>query len=76
MGSCGCCSIAHGHRFSAPNLPAHGDNTANPADVTSASYLQTITAGLDTTPGKSTLVGHSFGGIVASRVAEARSDKV
>ena len=76
MGSCECRSIAHGHRFSAPGLPAHGDNTANPADVTSASYLQTIIADLDKTPGKSTRVGHSFGGIVASRVAEARPDKV
>ena len=35
-----------------------------------------IVAALDKNPGKSTKVGHSFGGIVASQVSEARPDKV
>lgn len=75
-GHVGAALSAHGHRFSAPDLPAHGNNKANPADVTLASYVQTIVAALYKTPGRSTLVGHSFGGIVASQVAEARPDKV
>ncbi len=66
-----------GYDFNAPDLPGHGEkNGDNPAHISLNDYVKTITDILDQNQGKTILVGHSFGGVVASQVAEARPDKI
>lgn len=65
-----------GHIVIAPDLPGHGQDKTPASDVTMKKYVKTITDILDQQSEPVILVGHSFGGIVASQVAETRPEKV
>ncbi len=65
-----------GYTYDAPDLPGHGADKTPAKDISLDSYVNTITEILDQKESKSILVGHSFGGVVASQVAQARPDKV
>lgn len=60
----------------APDLPGHGQNRRDAADVTLAGYADFLAGILDTLPGKVFLLGHSMSGAVISEVAERRPEKV
>lgn len=62
--------------ISAPDLAAHGDDHTNPANVTLDTYVQNMIDEIDRIEGRTILVAHSFGGIVASQVAQARPNKI
>ena len=63
-------------RAAAPDLAAHGAAHTNPANVTLDTYVEDMIAEIDQVDGNTILVAHSFGGIVASQVAEARPNKI
>src|SRR5258708_26771291 len=67
-----------GHTVIAPDLPGHGDDLTPLACVTLESYVQAVTNLLDALPLEEQviLVGHSFGGIVISQVAEERPERI
>ena len=65
-----------GYTVSAPDLPGHGTDKTRPENITMNDYVKTMTDILDGKEEKTVLVGHSFGGVVASQVAEARPEKV
>ena len=66
---------AAGHTAIAVTLPGHGDG--KPAGkVTMADYVATVEAAMDGAKGPVVLVGHSFGGMVISAVAEAEPSKI
>lgn len=67
---------ANGHTVEVPDLPCHGTNWGTHKDVTLDDYVNTVTALVDAAPRPVTIVAHSRGGIVGSRVAEVRPDKV
>jgi pimeloyl-ACP methyl ester carboxylesterase len=56
-----------------PELPAHGDDPAAPAEATLATYVERVAAAIDGAGRPVILVGHSMGGIVISATAEERS---
>jgi pimeloyl-ACP methyl ester carboxylesterase len=56
-----------------PELPAHGDDPAAPAEATLAAYVERVAAAIDGAGRPVILVGHSMGGIVISATAEERS---
>jgi len=60
-----------GHHVTAPDLPGMGAERLAPAAVTLESWSQFTADLLRRQPGKSILVGHSFGGMVISQAAEA-----
>lgn len=60
---------AQGHEVIAVNLAAHGADTASPATVTFQTYVEQVKAAIGTRTNV-VLVGHSFGGLVISQVAE------
>lgn len=60
----------------APDLPGHGADKTPTSEITLQSYVDRVVSVLDKNTTPTVLVGHSFGGIVASQVAEARPDKV
>ncbi|WP_325890895.1 alpha/beta fold hydrolase [Grimontia sp. NTOU-MAR1] len=62
--------------FNTPDMPGHGADKTKPADITFEDYVKTVTDILDKQDDKTILVGHSFGGMIASQVAEARPDKI
>lgn len=62
--------------FIAPDLPGHGSDTTPASQITMDDYVKTLTDALDNASGQTILVGHSFGGVIASQVAEARPKKV
>jgi pimeloyl-ACP methyl ester carboxylesterase len=66
--------VQAGHKVVALDLPAHGEDTTPVAGVTLQSYVDTVLHVLDTRKEPVVLVGHSFGGVVISQVAEARPD--
>jgi pimeloyl-ACP methyl ester carboxylesterase len=61
---------ALGHHVSTPELPATGADPADPATVTLDSWASFVADRVAREPQPVTLVGHSRGGIVISRVAE------
>lgn len=64
------------YSYHAPDLPAHGNDKTPAGQVSLADYVNSVTSVIDKIDEPVILVGHSFGGVVASQVAEARSDKV
>lgn len=66
----------NGHTVLTPDLPGHGNDKTQPANITMDDYVETIIDILDKQDEPVILVGHSFNGITISRVAELRSDKV
>lgn len=68
---------AAGHRVFVPDMPAHGKSwKIFRGFVTLNTMVKTITDILDSIDGTVVLVAHSRNGIVASRVAELRPNKV
>lgn len=68
---------AAGHRVLVPDLPAHGTQWRWLRGRTTLHHMARAVCNLlDTLPEPALLVAHSRGGIVASTVAEMRSDKV
>lgn len=67
---------AAGHTAIAIDLPAHGADETPDAEVTLASYRDAVIAVIEAQATPVVLVGHSFGGIVISEVAEAIPDQV
>lgn len=59
-----------GHNVIAPELPGHGRNEADFANISYNDYTQTITDVMNNTPGKLVLVGHSLGGLIITSAAE------
>lgn len=58
------------------DLAAHGSDQTNPADVTMDTYVENMVTAIDQIDGNTILVAHSFGGVVASQVVEARPNKI
>ncbi|OMH25935.1 hypothetical protein BGP75_23720 [Motiliproteus sp. MSK22-1] len=67
---------AKGYDSLTPDLPGHGVDKTRAEVLRLSDYVQCITSIIDKTERPVILVGHSFGGIVASQVAEARPEKV
>jgi pimeloyl-ACP methyl ester carboxylesterase len=61
---------AQGHDVRTPELPATGADATDPAGVTLDTWAQYVASIVENEPAPVTLVGHSRGGIVISRVAE------
>lgn len=58
------------------DLPGHGEDKTAPADITLQDYVNTVEKTLNQSTGKTILVAHSFGGVVASQVAEKFPEKI
>ncbi|MCR9122148.1 MAG: alpha/beta fold hydrolase [Phyllobacteriaceae bacterium] len=67
---------ANGYRSAANDLPGHGADKTPAANIALQSYVQSVVDDLDQLEGTTILVGHSFGGVIASQIAEARPEKV
>ncbi|MDP3937027.1 MAG: alpha/beta fold hydrolase [Deltaproteobacteria bacterium] len=67
---------AAGHRVIVPDLPGHGRDWTLPGQVTMQAYMDLTTCILDAEPEPVVFVAHSRGGIVASRTAELRPEKI
>ncbi|WP_176560333.1 alpha/beta fold hydrolase [Brevibacillus dissolubilis] len=67
---------AAGHQVIAVDLPSHGEDQTPPSEVTLKDYTNRVCSVLDEQTEKVILVGHSFGGLVISQVAEYRPDKI
>lgn len=65
-----------GHEVEVFDLPGHGDDGTPIPEVSLQAYAERVVEALDASGGSSVLVGHSMGGIVISRAAEVRPDKV
>ena len=66
-----------GHRVIAPDLPGHGQNKKIATEeITPQTYADCVVEVLDRQPEPVILVGHSMGGMVISRAAEQRPDKI
>jgi pimeloyl-ACP methyl ester carboxylesterase len=65
-----------GHQAAAPNLPGSGDDPAPAENANLDSYVTRISGVIDGLAGPVVLVGHSMGGIVASQVAERRTNRL
>ena len=65
-----------GSKVHALDLPGHGDNQKEIADVTMNAYVDHIDNFISKIDGKVILVGHSLGGAIISQVAEGNSDKI
>jgi pimeloyl-ACP methyl ester carboxylesterase len=66
-----------GHNVIAPDMPGHGRKRSMPQEqVTMQSYVDTISEILDKQAEPVILVGHSMGGMIISRVAECRPEKI
>lgn len=68
--------VQSGHHVVALDLPGHGADTTPVAQVTLDSYVETVRKVVETRKEPVILVGHSFGGMVISQVAEQVPDKV
>ncbi|SNZ19377.1 alpha/beta fold hydrolase [Cohaesibacter gelatinilyticus] len=68
--------LGAGAGYATPDLPAHGSDASDPSDATLAAYAERIVEEIDAQEGTTILVGHSFGGVVASQVAEMRPEKI
>ncbi|MEM9232724.1 MAG: alpha/beta fold hydrolase [Pseudomonadota bacterium] len=68
---------ARGHRAVAIDLPGHGDSEMDPATVTMADYVSSVSDVIDSVEHEEPiLVGHSMAGMVISEVAEAKKDRL
>ncbi|UPG92743.1 alpha/beta fold hydrolase [Luteibacter aegosomatissinici] len=67
---------ADGYTVIAPDLPGRPGNPATPDKVSLDLYRDTVIKAIDKSKTPVVLVGHSFGGIVISDVAEAAPKKV
>jgi pimeloyl-ACP methyl ester carboxylesterase len=67
---------ADGYTVIAPNLPGRPGNPESPEKVTLDQYRDTVIKAIDKSKSPVVLVGHSFGGIVISDVAEAAPKKI
>lgn len=67
---------AQGHTVVAPNLLGHGTDTTDLGEINLQSYRDQIINIISEYDQPVILVGHSFGGIVISEVAEAQPDMV
>jgi len=65
-----------GNNVVALDLPGHGDNNAQIADVTMNAYVQTVVEAINKLDGTVILVGHSLAGAVISQVAELIPEKI
>lgn len=64
-------------RAIAPDLPGHGSSPAPPAGATVDAFVGGLAAAISAeTTEQSIVVGHSFGGLLAARLALARPDLV
>ncbi|SFO83088.1 Pimeloyl-ACP methyl ester carboxylesterase [Chitinophaga sp. YR627] len=60
----------HGQKVVVVELPAHGDDTTAPQNVTIDAYRDKVLAAINATKQKVVLVGHSMGGAVITAIAE------
>lgn len=58
------------------NLPAHGVDLTDVKRVDLKAYEQAVASAVNRHPGKVTLIGHSMGGMIISRVAETFPAKI
>lgn len=65
-----------GHNVIAIDLPGHGENKANIANVTMNSYVQTVVDVINELNENVILVGHSLAGAIISQVAEVMPEKI
>lgn len=65
-----------GHRVLTPELPGTGAEGSDPATATLEVWARAVTDVLTRQPEPVTLVGHSRGGLVISRVAELAPDRL
>jgi pimeloyl-ACP methyl ester carboxylesterase len=65
-----------GDNVVAVDLPGHGENKADIADVTISAYVQTVVDAISKSDGKVHLVGHSLAGAVISQVAEIIPERI
>lgn len=65
-----------GNNVVALDLPGHGENKAEIADITMSSYVQTVVDAVNNLDGKVVLVGHSLAGAIISQVAELIPEKI
>ena len=61
---------ARGHTVFAPDMPAHGADQMDAADVTLADYVTRVGVVLSQAPSPVHLVGHSLGGITITQAGE------
>lgn len=59
-----------GHDVIAPDLPGRGDDPRAPAVITLTDHVDRIVETVTASPSPTIVVGHSFGGLVMSHVAE------
>jgi pimeloyl-ACP methyl ester carboxylesterase len=64
------------HKVITFDLPGHGQDETGVKDITMDSYVKATQKIIDAQDGKVILVGHSFGGMVISQVAQTRSSKI
>lgn len=67
---------ADGSDVIALDLPGHGSNPREIADVSMAAYVAHVRGAMSQIRGKVILVGHSLGGAVISQAAEANPEKI
>ncbi|MGH8006832.1 MAG: alpha/beta fold hydrolase [Candidatus Binatia bacterium] len=65
-----------GHRVVTPDLPGRGKDKTPLSDISLSRHVEHICAVLDAQPEPVTLVGHSFGGVIITQVAELRPERV
>jgi pimeloyl-ACP methyl ester carboxylesterase len=68
--------LAAGHTVWAPDTIGHGLDRTPPEDTTFKGMVEDHVKRLDGVDGKVILVGHSFGGMLISQIAEERPEKV
>jgi pimeloyl-ACP methyl ester carboxylesterase len=67
---------AEGHRVLTPDLPGHGQDKAQVAEMTLERYARRVEETIDAAPEPVVLVGHSMGGMVVTQAAEYAAGKV
>ena len=67
---------AGGNKVVVVELPAHGDDTTSPANVTMDIYRDKVVDAINKIDGKVILVGHSMGGVVITETAEKIPAKI
>lgn len=67
---------ALGHRVLAPDLPGHGDDPTPAAEVTLRACADAVRGVVESAGEPVVLVGHSFGGVVITQVAELVPERI